>query len=83
MGVEWKRYNQTQLTLNVSIPANCTADVYVPAFAMDRITENGSRIEAASGIEITGYEAGYAVLRVTSGHYQFVSEVADLPFERN
>ncbi|CAN7552795.1 family 78 glycoside hydrolase catalytic domain [Paenibacillus sp. LjRoot56] len=83
MGVEWKRYNQYQLTLNVSIPANCTADVYIPALAMDRITESGSRIEAPSSIEIIGYEAGYAVLRVTSGHYQFVSEVADLPFEQN
>ncbi|WP_082592749.1 alpha-L-rhamnosidase [Paenibacillus sp. Soil766] len=83
MGVEWKRNNQTQLTLNVSIPANCTADVYVPALTMDRMTENGAMIEAASGIEIIGYEAGYAILRVTSGHYQFVSEVADLPLERN
>lgn len=74
--VDWKRTTPNQLTLNVLIPANCSGEVYVPALSMDKITDNGSRIADDQSIEIIGYEAGYAVLRVSSGQYCFVSEIS-------
>ncbi|KQX68658.1 family 78 glycoside hydrolase catalytic domain [Paenibacillus sp. Root444D2] len=73
--VVWKRTSHHQLMLNVVMPANCSGIVYVPAISMDTITENGSMIEKANCVEIIGYEAGYAVLRVSSGQYCFNSEI--------
>jgi alpha-L-rhamnosidase len=71
--VKWNRSSQNQLMLNVDIPANCTGDVYVPTSSLKKITENGTPIEAAQGIEYVRSEAGYAILSVSSGQYRFVS----------
>ncbi|HEX5153141.1 MAG TPA: alpha-L-rhamnosidase C-terminal domain-containing protein [Parafilimonas sp.] len=67
----WK-ITANQLSMDVEIPANATATVYVPAPGANAITENGNSIPAAaSGIKMEGTEGGYVVLQLGSGKYTF------------
>jgi alpha-L-rhamnosidase len=63
-----------KLIMDVEIPANTTAMVYVPAAAADGVTENGINISAVKDITITGTENGYVVLKMGSGKYHFESK---------
>lgn len=67
--LEGKRF-----TLEVEIPANTSAVVYVPASLNTTITEGGKPLAEVPEIQISGVEKGYVVLRVGSGKYRFVAE---------
>ncbi|MCK4817096.1 hypothetical protein KA005_15105, partial [bacterium] len=56
------------LTMNISIPANSTATVYVPG---NTITESGIAAEAAEGVRFFRYDDGYSIFRIESGDYSF------------
>lgn len=72
ISVEWKRDNST-FTLNVTIPANTTATVYVPAIKEKDVTENGMRTAKSEGIKFLRMEDGKAVYEVGAGVYNFTS----------
>jgi len=61
------------LKLEVTIPVGSEAVVYVPARSADRVTESGKSAGEAPGVTFLGFEKGYALYRVGSGHYSFVS----------
>ena len=58
------------LTMNVVIPANSTATVYV---AGENVTESGVPAENAEGIHFLKYENGHNIFSVKSGEYNFKS----------
>jgi alpha-L-rhamnosidase len=60
-----------QFALNVTIPPNTTAIVYVPAKAEARITEGGKPAANAPGVKYLRWEDGAAVYDVVSGRYYF------------
>jgi alpha-L-rhamnosidase len=60
-------------TLHVSIPANTTAEVWVPSKENGTITENGKSINGVAGLKLTGYRDGYAIIEIGSGDYTFES----------
>ncbi len=66
----WKRENG-HLRLDVTIPANTTADIYVPASPSASITEGGVALAAHPEIKVRGQEGGYMVLETGSGEYHF------------
>jgi alpha-L-rhamnosidase len=68
----WKIENGT-FTLNVTIPANTTATVYVPAKNAGSVTESGRPAGTSEGIRFLRMEEGTAVYDVSSGNYVFVS----------
>ena len=61
------------LSLDVTIPANTTATVWVPAQAAASVTESGNAIAPAGGVQFLRQENGAAVYAVGSGTYQFQS----------
>ena len=76
----WRR-TATGLELDVTVPANATGRVYVPASRPEAVTEAGggkavAAAEAAS-VELVGVEGDRVVYEVGSGRYQF--RVAALP----
>jgi alpha-L-rhamnosidase len=60
---------------HITVPANTTATVYVPAKNMTQITEGGQPPEKANGITFLRTENGFAVFEVTSGAYRFSSHL--------
>ena len=69
---DWKRAGD-KFTLAVSVPANTTATVFVPAKSADEVTENGKRVKESREVRFLRQENGRAVLAVDSGEYVFVS----------
>jgi alpha-L-rhamnosidase len=70
---DWKREGGV-LTLNVIIPVNTSATVYVPAKDAASVTESGKPADKAEGVKFLRMESGVAVFEVTSGAYQFQSK---------
>ncbi len=66
----WKKNNKS-FELNVEIPANSTATIYLPAKDDDTITESGQPVNNSPGIQFLRHEQGKALIAVGSGYYVF------------
>ncbi len=74
IATDWMLEDGT-FTLNVTIPANTTATVYVPADSAEFVTEGGRRAARAKAVQFLRMENGSAVFAIVSGDYQFVSKL--------
>jgi len=68
----WKREGD-KLTMDVTIPANTTATIHVPAKDEAGISESGKRTAQAEGVQFLHMENNAAVYAVGSGSYRFQS----------
>jgi len=69
-------YRADSLVLDIGIPANCSATVYVPAAEQAKVGESGRDADKADGVTFLERREGYAVFAVGSGKYQFISSPA-------
>lgn len=65
-----------QVTLQVRIPANTTATVFVPAKNAAGVTESGKPAAQAAGVKSVREIPGYAVYEVGSGSYTFAAPIS-------
>ncbi|TWU03637.1 Bacterial alpha-L-rhamnosidase [Neorhodopirellula pilleata] len=70
---DWK-IEDGQFRLNVTVPANTTATVYLPTDDADSITEGGQPISANEYVQLLSAADGKAKLKVGSGSYSFVAD---------
>ncbi len=66
----WKLENG-KLQMDVEIPANTTATIYIPADSADGVMESGKSLSLIKEIAVKGMDNGYVVLKVGSGVYHF------------
>jgi len=66
-------FKNGKVTMEVTIPPNTTATIYVPATDATTVTEGGKQIIKNSAITFINTEKGYAVYGVGSGNYIFSS----------
>ena len=66
----WTR-SESAATLNLTIPPNTTATVFLPAKSPNEITESAVRAERSQGVQFLRQEPGQAVYQVASGQYDF------------
>jgi alpha-L-rhamnosidase len=71
---DWQR-DGDRFKLSVTIPANTTARVYVPAKSADAVTESGRPATLSDGVVLLWMENGRAVFAVESGKYRFESKL--------
>ncbi len=69
----WRMKDQ-KFEMDVTIPANCSAQVYVPATGPDDVSEHGRPAAKAEGVTYFRQDGPYAVFEVGSGEYGFVSK---------
>jgi len=67
----WKTEGD-KLTLDIEIPANTEATLYIPAKEATHILEGGKALTLVKEIRVEGKEEGYVVLKVGSGRYRFI-----------
>ena len=72
----WKLKGR-QLTLDVTIPANTTATIYVPTSDVASVRESGQPAAEAAGLIFRRYERGRAVYEAAAGVYQFAAVLAE------
>ena len=70
----WKSDGK-KLTMEVTVPANSTATVFVPAKDAAGVTESGKPAANAKGVKFLRMENNAAVYAVGSGTYQFKSSL--------
>ena len=68
--ISWTR-GRGQFSLDVTVPANMTASVSVPATRADAVRENGRALDGAPGVMSVRAGAGTVVIEIGSGHYAF------------
>jgi len=73
IAVRWER-DGNRFKLNVTIPANVTATVFMPAKSADTVTEGGALAASSSGVKFLRAANGRAVYEVASGSYIFASQ---------
>jgi len=69
----WKK-DGTQITLQISVPVNTIANVFIPATGQDKVLENGRAAANNQDLKIKGFSEGYLNLEIGSGIYQFTSD---------
>jgi alpha-L-rhamnosidase len=62
--------------LEVEVPANTQATIFVPAQDADSVREGDGRATRARGVSLLRFDNGTAVFRVGSGVYHFTSTMA-------
>jgi len=70
----WKLDNG-KLQLNVEIPANTRATVYIPAKSIESIMEGNVALSSSKDIKVTGKDGNHFVVEVGSGKYHFTSTI--------
>jgi alpha-L-rhamnosidase len=65
--------DENRFTLSVTIPANTTATVYVPAAKGSEIMEGDRPVNQSPGVEFVRWENGAGIFRVGSGEYVFAT----------
>ncbi len=71
---QWKKEG-SRLRMDVTIPANTSAVIYVPAKNADCVSESGKRASAARSVKFYKYENGYSIYEAGSGTYRFTSNL--------
>lgn len=68
----WQK-KKSQLLWQVVIPGNTTAELKIPASAIDKIKENGQKIGESKDVRIKERHAEFVIVEVSSGTYNFTS----------
>jgi alpha-L-rhamnosidase len=69
----WQRVNG-QLKMDVVIPANTTATIFIPSKTAADIMESGRSLSLSKYIRQKGVENGYVVVELGSGQYSFTAK---------
>jgi alpha-L-rhamnosidase len=70
LSVHWK-IADGKFLLDAEIPANTSAEIYIPASSADDIMEKGGPLSALAGLVVHGKEGKWIVLQTGSGIYHF------------
>lgn len=70
---EWDT-NNGKFDWTITVPANTTAEVFVPAKSVDDVTESGKEVNNAEDVKFIKMDEGKAVFEIGSGNYHFVSK---------
>jgi alpha-L-rhamnosidase len=68
----WK-IEKDSLLMDLEIPANTTATVYIPTKDANTIKESGKNLSQINGLKVMDKEGDYVVVEVGSGLYHFVA----------
>jgi alpha-L-rhamnosidase len=65
-------FEKNALKMEVSIPVNTKAKIYVPATSVEHITESGIPVKQVESIIVEGIEKDYVIFNCGSGNYSFL-----------
>ncbi|TFG95949.1 MAG: hypothetical protein E4H13_12745, partial [Calditrichales bacterium] len=71
---EWYRQGN-RFELDLYIPVNTSATVFLPALEMESIREGGKNLSKVSEVDIVAVKSDHCVLRIGSGTYHFSSGI--------
>ncbi len=75
IATHWQRAG-ADLIMNVSVPVNTKARIYLPVTEPEMVTESGDPLSESEDIKVVGVEDGVLVVEAGSGEYNFVCKGA-------
>ena len=72
---ESERKNNDQFEWSVTVPANSSAAIHIPARSLADVMESGMGISNAEGVRSVKWENGSVIAQVGSGQYKFISKI--------
>jgi hypothetical protein len=66
---QWERTDASYI-LEVAVPANSTAEIYLPATDVKQVTTYGTPLSASDDITVIGTDNGKLLVKVGSGNYR-------------
>jgi alpha-L-rhamnosidase len=76
---KWKRTGN-EFELDIEIPVNTTAVIYLPTADIKNIAESGKAISTITGFKMVGVEKGRVKIKTGSGKFHFVSGSSSFQF---
>jgi alpha-L-rhamnosidase len=73
LSVHW-RIADGKFIMDVEVPANTSASIYVLAATAEHIMENGHPVSVSKEIKVSGKEGNFIVLQTGSGNYHFSTD---------
>ena len=70
-----EKKDASQFEWTITIPANSSAAVYIPAESLTDVMESGADVSKAEGVQSVTFQNGIAIVQVGSGSYKFVSKI--------
>ncbi|HFQ2065621.1 TPA: family 78 glycoside hydrolase catalytic domain [Klebsiella quasipneumoniae] len=67
------KVDENKWQINISVPVNTSAHIYVPAKSIDTIKESDMEIKYISGLKVINEKDGYVEILAGSGDYKFTS----------
>jgi len=74
IAVDWRRTGET-FVLEVGVPPNTTAVIYLPTTTPESITEGDRALSTGAEVKLLRRENDRTLLEVPSGHYRFTCKV--------
>lgn len=68
----WKLENN-RMIMNVTVPPNTVAEIYVKTKDHNQVTESGKAVSASPEVRFLRMDKGFAVFQVGSGSYEFAT----------
>jgi alpha-L-rhamnosidase len=78
----WRQENGV-LRLDVTIPANTTAVVYIPANDWSSVKEGGVPASRSNSVKFMAQQGGVAVFQIGSGQYSFTAPITETKTRSN
>jgi len=75
---DWRIDKDRILTLNVTVPPNTAATLYLPTADEETATESGQPLAKAKGVKPAGLDAGHLKIELQPGSYTFRGTLAVL-----
>jgi alpha-L-rhamnosidase len=70
-----KDISREKFSWHITVPANTSATIYIPASPEMEIAENKKPVKESPGVKFIKMEGSYAVFEIGSGNYSFVSNL--------
>jgi alpha-L-rhamnosidase len=70
----WK-IDSGKFQMDIEIPANTRATVYIPASSIESVTESNIALSSVKNVVVSGSDKSYVIIRIGSGKYHFVSSI--------
>jgi len=69
------RIAQNKFCLDVTVPVNTKATIYIPGKDELSILESNRKVSGNKNLKIIGNDNGFVLLEVSSGHYSFTASL--------
>jgi alpha-L-rhamnosidase len=72
--IDWKKEGK-KFIMDIAVPVGCTATVHVPSVEAGKVKESNRNPGQLPEVTFLNEENGYAIYKVGSGQYQFISHL--------